>query len=100
MNEKQREVAAFVDRYDIDCKPAFRVLDLVAEVGEIAANATESTEYGETPDALAIEPDEIGDVLFSLLALADSLDVGDALDVSLGKYRARLDETGTASSGE
>ena len=101
MNESQREVAAFLDEYDLRCDPAFRALDLVAEVGEIANDAAESTEYGKSPDELAVEPDEIGDALFSLLALADSLDVevDDALSESLAKYRTRLGETGSASSG-
>ena len=49
---------------------------------------------------LDIATDEIGDALFSLLAVAESLDVdaGDALDESLAKYEARIDETGSASS--
>lgn len=100
--DEQRTVATFIEEYELQTQPAFRVLDLVSEIGEIAANVTESTDYGESSDALEIEPDEIGDALFSLLALVDSLDIdaGDALDTSLEKYRARLDETGSASSGE
>lgn len=101
MNEPQREVRAFVDEYDPRCDPAFRVLDLASEVGEIATDVTESTEYGRSSDRAEVEADEIGDALLSLLALADSLDIDadDALDESLAKYRARLDETGSASSG-
>ena len=100
MNEQQR-VAAFVDEHDLHGEPAFRVLDLAAEVGEIAADAAESTDWGTEPAELAIATDEIGDALFSLLAVAESLDVdaGDALDESLAKYEARINETGSASSG-
>ena len=49
-----------------------------------------------------MKSDEVGDALFSLLAIADSLDIdaGDALDEALEKYEARIDETGSASSGE
>ena len=100
MNEQQR-VAAFVDEHDLHGEPAFRVLDLAAEVGEIAADAAESTDWGTEPAELAIATDEIGDALFSLLAVAESLDVdaGDALDESLAKYEARINETRSASSG-
>ena len=83
MNDPQREVRAFVDEFDLRCDPAFRVLDLASEVGEIATDVTESTEYGRSSDRAEVEADEIGD----------------ALDESLAKYRARLDETGSASSG-
>jgi NTP pyrophosphatase (non-canonical NTP hydrolase) len=100
MDEQQR-VAAFVAEYELQSKPAFRILDLTAEVGEIAADATKSTDWGMAQSDLDIATDEIGDALFSLLAVAESLDVdaGDALDESLAKYEARIDETGSASSG-
>lgn len=98
--KEQRTVAAFIEEHELDGEPAFRILDLTAEVGEIAADATDSTEYGAEPDALDIGTDEIGDVLFSLLAVADALDVdaGDALDESLEKYERRITATGSASS--
>ncbi|WP_049998216.1 MazG nucleotide pyrophosphohydrolase domain-containing protein [Halococcus sediminicola] len=99
--EEQRAVAAFVEEYELNGEPAFRILDLAAEVGEIAADATDSTDYGAKPDELDVETDEIGDALFSLLAVADALDVdaGDALDEALEKYEARITETGSAGSG-
>ncbi|MGA9400547.1 MAG: MazG nucleotide pyrophosphohydrolase domain-containing protein [Haladaptatus sp.] len=47
-----------------------------------------------------MKSDEIGDALFSLLAMANALDVdaGDALDEALEKYRDRIHESGSASS--
>jgi NTP pyrophosphatase (non-canonical NTP hydrolase) len=98
--EEQRTVSTFIETHELNGEPAFRVLDLAAEVGEIASDATDSTGFGAEPDALAVETDEIGDALFSLLALAHSLDVdaGDALDESLEKYERRLTETGSTSS--
>jgi NTP pyrophosphatase (non-canonical NTP hydrolase) len=100
--EEQRKVAAFVERHGLETPPAFRLLDLVSELGEVAKNATESTDYGEEPDALALDSDEVGDVLFSLLAVAESVDVdaGDALDEAIAKYERRLDENATPASGE
>ena len=101
MDEQQR-VAEFVARHDLDAPPAFRLLDAVSELGELAKNVNESTDYGAAPSGAAVDDDEVGDALFALLALADSLDVdaGAALDEALAKYEDRLDETGTAGSGE
>lgn len=98
--DAQQQVARFVADHDLDAPPAYRLLDLVSEVGELSKDAVESTDYGTRPDAVAIEADEIGDALFSLLALADALDVdaGEALDASLSKYERRLAETGDPGS--
>ncbi|KAB7512861.1 nucleotide pyrophosphohydrolase [Halosegnis rubeus] len=98
--DEQARVARFVDEHDLSCPPAYRLLDLSAEVGELAADATESSEYGTTPDALSVKEDELGDTLFALLALCEELDVdaGEALDTAIGKYEGRLTERGDAGS--
>jgi NTP pyrophosphatase (non-canonical NTP hydrolase) len=99
MDEQQR-VARFVAEHDLTCPPAYRLLDLAAEVGELAADANDASGYGANPDALAVNRDELGDALFALLALCDDLDVdaGAALEESLAKYEDRLDERGDAGS--
>jgi len=100
--DAQRRVAAFVDSHDLDAPPAYRLLDLVSELGELAKDANASTGYGTDPDALDLSDDEVGDALFALLALAESVDVDadDALETALDKYEGRLAETGDAGSGE
>ncbi|WP_331233847.1 MazG nucleotide pyrophosphohydrolase domain-containing protein [Natronorarus salvus] len=100
--DEQETVAAFVEAHDIDSDPEYWILDLVAEVGEVASDATRSTRWGEDPDAIEVKPDEIGDAYFSLLATAESLgiDASEALAESLAKYESRVEETGNASSGE
>lgn len=100
--EQQERVAAFVAANDLDCPPAYRLLDLAAEVGELAADANATSSYGAEPGTLSVERDELGDVLFALLALGDDLDVDAdaALEESLAKYEARLESTGRAGSGE
>lgn len=100
--DEQETVSAFVAENGLAAPPAYRLLDLVSEVGELATDANESTGYGENPGAIEVGSDEIGDALFSLLALADSLgvDAGEALSEALAKYEARLDADGTAGSGE
>jgi len=100
--DEQREVAAFIREYDLETPAAYRLLDLVAELGEVSKEALTSTAYGEDPDGVDVSADEVGDVLFALLAVAEQLDVdaGAALDESLAKYRNRLNEGETPGSGE
>ena len=99
--EQQDRVAAFVDEHGLETDLAYRVLDLESEVGEIAKEVTTSTDYGSDPDAAAVAPDELGDALFALLALAAAaeIDADEALDEALGKYEARIDASGDAGSG-
>jgi NTP pyrophosphatase (non-canonical NTP hydrolase) len=96
----QRTVAAFLTAHDLHAPPAYRLLDLTAEVGELAADAAKTSAYGAAPEDLSVKEDELGDALFALLALAEELDVdaGAALETSLAKYEARIDATDTAGS--
>ena len=98
--QEQRQVARFIEANDIDADPAYRVLDLAAEVGEVAADAAESAEYGAAPDELEVDEDELGDALFSLLATAEALDVdaSEALDTALAKYERRIEDSGDPGS--
>jgi NTP pyrophosphatase (non-canonical NTP hydrolase) len=93
-------VVAFLDENDLRVPPAYRLLDLTAEVGELAADATTSSEYGADPSALAVKRDELGDVLFAAYALAAELDVDAdaALEASLEKYERRLADADTPGS--
>lgn len=97
----QDRVATFVDRHGLEAPPAYRLLDLTSEVGELAKDAAESTDYGSKPERIDVAEDEIGDVLFSTLALAESLgvDANDALDVALAKYEERMETGDDPSSG-
>ncbi|OYR82633.1 nucleotide pyrophosphohydrolase [Halorubrum sp. E3] len=99
--EEQDRVAAFVAEHGLETDLAYRVLDLESEVGEIAKEVTTSTDYGSDPDAAAVAPDEVGDALFALLALAEAtgIDADEALAASLSKYEARIDASGDAGSG-
>ena len=100
--QAQDRVARFCDEHDLDADPAYRVLDLAAEVGEVAADAAKSAEYGAAPEKLAVSEDELGDALFALLATAEAFDIdaGTAMVSSLAKYECRLADTGDAGSGE
>lgn len=100
--EAQSRVAVFIEEHDLAAPPVYRLLDLEAEVGELAKEALESTYYGVQPEGLTVDPDELGDALFSLLALAEALDIDaeNALNSAMEKYDHRIDSTGAPSSGE
>jgi NTP pyrophosphatase (non-canonical NTP hydrolase) len=102
MHDQQRQVAAFVDEHDLETPPEYRLLDLVSEVGELAKDANESTRYGDEPGDFDLETDELGDVLFALLALAADLDIDadEALEEAVSKYDRRLANDGSPGSGE
>ncbi|PSG98682.1 MAG: nucleotide pyrophosphohydrolase [Nanohaloarchaea archaeon SW_7_43_1] len=98
--EQQEKVAEFVEKHNMQATSAFRIMDLVAEVGEIASDATKSADYGESEEELRVEKDELGDALFSLISVANDLgiDLEEALDESLDKYESRIEEKGDAGS--
>lgn len=102
LDDAQRRVAAFTDEHSLDAPPAYRLLDLSAEVGEMAADAAKSSDYGRDPAALSVSIDEYGDALFALLALGVELDIDAeaALAESIEKYESRIDADGSAGSGE
>lgn len=100
--DEQDRIADFLESNELDAPPAYRLLDLVSEMGELAKDANTSTEYGTEPESLDIAVDEIGDTLFALLALCVELDVdaGKALDIALAKYERRIETAGEPGSGE
>lgn len=99
--DEQERVAAFLAGHDLEADPAYRLLDLAAEVGELAGDAAKSAEYGAEPDSVTVSGDELGDALFSLLAVAEAFDVdaAAALEASLAKYERRTSATGDPGSG-
>lgn len=101
LEEYQGKVEEFVDRNGLEAAPGFRVLDLVSEIGELVKDATKSSDYGLSPGELEIKEDEIGDVLFSLLAVANSqrIDAAEALETALEKYSSRIEQKGEPGSG-
>ncbi|GAB3685225.1 hypothetical protein GCM10028857_15400 [Salinarchaeum chitinilyticum] len=102
VDDPQDRVAEFVSTHELEAPPVYRLLDLVSETGELAKEAAVSTDYGSDPAELELSTDELGDVYFSLLALAESadLDAEEALAGSLAKYERRLAEYDSAGSGE
>ena len=79
-----------------------RVLDIQSEVGELAKEVLKSTKYG-TKEFVKTEDFELelGDVLYSLLSLADEMgvDAGSSLDKVIEKYRKRIESNDSMGSG-
>ena len=98
----QKKVAEFLKKHQLEASVEARLIDLLAEVGEVAKETLKGSDYGkgnfhQTP---AWE-EELGDVFFSLVCLANSTDVDleKALENALAKYEKRLGEKGDAGSG-
>lgn len=98
----QEKVARFVEAHQIDASVEHRLLDLVSELGEAAKAVLKETDYGRTEFQPSAEwADELGDTLFALICLANTtgVDLDEALDRVMEKYRDRLDATGDPGSG-
>lgn len=97
----QRDVERFLRHHGLQHDAAAHVLDLVSEVGEVAKLVLEASDYGGRPLDRGVDfSDELGDVLYSVLALATALDVDaeEALHAALRKYERRLEKRGGAGS--
>jgi NTP pyrophosphatase (non-canonical NTP hydrolase) len=97
----QTRSRAFLAQHGLSHTPHIHTLDLVSEVGELAKALLEDCEYGESPShSTPVLEEELGDVFFSLIALAESLnvDLEAALEQALAKYEARLAEKGHCGS--
>lgn len=97
----QEKVRVFLRENDMLCGAAARCLDLASETGEVAKEILRGMDYGKRPYAPTLETEEeLGDCLFSLLALCCELDVDAeaALSGALEKYGARLRQKGDAGS--
>ena len=98
----QQKVADFVDAHDLRTGAEFRLLDLVSELGELSKEALKATGYGRRPFIPDQSwDDELADVFFSLVCLANStaVDLEKALEGALTKYGQRLERRGDAGSG-
>ena len=98
--KEQEKVEEFIAENDLEGTTAFRILDLAAEIEEIASDAAKSADYGMAEEELEVKEDEIGDAIFSLLAVASDLgiDAGNALEKSLEKYSKRIEDSGNPGS--
>ncbi len=97
----QQSVHDFVEANGLEVAAEYRVLDLVSEAGELAKEILAATEYGR--EEFQVTPEwqqELGDVFFALVCLADGTGVNleTALEDAVRRYAQRLEATGSASS--
>lgn len=79
-----------------------RILDISSEMGELAKEYLKSTKYGTTDCAVNDEfIMEYGDVLYSILSLANELgiDAENSLDLAIQKYKNRIEKKNNMGSG-
>jgi NTP pyrophosphatase (non-canonical NTP hydrolase) len=101
LGEAQHAVADLARASALSVDALARALDVAAEVGELAKEALEATRYGSVPFVPSQGwSNEMGDVLFALLALADvtHVDLDQALRATLDKLADRNERSGTLSS--
>ena len=101
MNEVQKKVQLFCKKNNLSNSKEHRVLDIVSEIGELSKEILKASNYGKSSyvsnEKIKLE---LGDVLFSLITLANSLDVNleAALETVLKKYEKRIEKGLTPDS--
>lgn len=101
MRDIQETVAKFVASHGLESSVQARLLDLASEVGELAKEYLSGSRYGR--DAFRASPEwpaEVGDVLFSIVCVANGsgVDLESALGDAMEKYRRRLSDRGHPGS--
>ena len=75
MNEVQKKVQLFCKKNNLSSSIEHRVLDIFSEIGELSKEILKASGYGKSSyvynENIKLE---LGDVLFSLITLANSLD--------------------------
>lgn len=90
--EVQNKVQEFILEHCLGDSANARLLDLVSEVGELAKEMLQASDYGEDDFSPGEDwNEEMGDVFFSLLCLANStlVDLEKELERALKRYRRR-----------
>jgi NTP pyrophosphatase (non-canonical NTP hydrolase) len=94
MKKIQEKINTFCKDKNLDSTLEIKVLDLVSEVGEVSKEIIKGTDYGKKDFKITENTEsEIGDVLFSLITIANQLDVDleIALEKVLEKYQKRFE---------
>jgi len=100
----QDKVSDFCEQHGLKASPAARLLDLSAELGELAKVWLQVSDHGrrteEKVDGQAWQS-EFGDTLFALLALANETGIraDQCLLDALERYQCRIERAGHPGSG-
>ena len=97
----QEKVEEAVKKYNLSGDASVKYIDLTSEIGELGKEILKGNDYGmkefEKTEDTAME---LGDVLFSLICVANELDIDmdGALDAVLIKYARRFEEKSSIGS--
>lgn len=104
MKDLQDQVRLFCLHHGLVAPPEHRLMDVQSELGEVAKEILKETEYGKRGWTQASDDatSEMGDLLFSVIALANAMhvDLETALRNVLAKYEKRLKKGGAGSNFE
>ena len=103
MQDIQEKVQKFCDENNLNTSPQSRLIDTVSELGEVAKELLVGSDYGKKSFQQNEKIElEIGDVVFSIIALSNSLDINieDALQKVLKKYEQRAKKGSIGSDVE
>jgi NTP pyrophosphatase (non-canonical NTP hydrolase) len=98
----QKEVQNFIQQHRMECPLPARLLDFVSESGELCKEYLKGSNYGAKDcEVTPAWKDELGDLFFSLVCLANSSGVNleESLKAALAKYSARIAARGESGSG-
>lgn len=101
MQDYQRQVQKLIEEKKLNSDATTRLLDMVSEVGELSKEVLKSTSYGKIEFEVSDTwYEELGDVFFSLICLANETDadLDECLSMALDKYNRRFDKKGQISS--
>jgi len=103
MKEIQIKIKKFCKENNIESPVEFTLLDTISEMGELSKEVLKMSSYGtkkcEYKEEFAME---LGDVLYSLITVANSFDVDleDSLKKVLEKYERRLKKGSPGSEND
>ncbi len=98
----QQKVSNYIEENNLETNPEHRMLDLVSELGEASKEILKMTNYGKKKLEYSEEiKHELGDVFFSLIALANhfNIDLEESLSKALEKYDDRMTDGDPSSNG-
>ena len=82
-----------VQQFQLNCGYEARYIDLVSEIGELGKELLKGSDYHKSSlNITANTAEEMGDCLFSIIALCQELSINpeSALDLALEKYKQRF----------
>ena len=103
MRDIQERIKKFCKENSMESPVEHRVLDTMSELGEVAKEILKMSDYGRKPLKYRAElKSELGDLLYSIITIANSFDIDleEALNMVLEKYKKRLNKGSAGSEND